>query len=381
MSTLKDLIFVIPIIVVLTISITGALAWPEPIKAAYYPSWSEDFPPSAIDTTLFTHIFYAFLSPNNATYRFDISDSTAKLLSNFTATLHWKTPGVKTLLAFGGANNDRKLYARMVAGAVTRGMFINSAIEVAREYGFDGVDLDWEYPESSEDMENLGKLFQEWRQAILEEAKLTRRSPLLLTAAVYFSPEFLWGGNGNGNYRKYPVESIAENLDWINAMCYDYHGSWEPNVTGSHALLYDHSSNISTSYGLKSWIGAGLPRTKLVMGLPQYGKTWQLKDPNVNGIGAPAVAAGPVEGVLTYRQLVSSNADNGATEVYDQETVSTYSYGGSLWIGYDDARSTAEKLRYGKELRIGGYFFWALSFDDSEWKLSRLASGTWSEYY
>ncbi|KAB1211862.1 hypothetical protein CJ030_MR5G004829 [Morella rubra] len=83
------------------IAAAGAITDSGPVvKAGYYPSWALDnFPPSTIDTSLFTHIIYAFLVPNNVTFKFDISNSNASILSNFTTTLHRKTPHVKARLA------------------------------------------------------------------------------------------------------------------------------------------------------------------------------------------------------------------------------------------------------------------------------------------
>ncbi|KAF2309906.1 hypothetical protein GH714_005562 [Hevea brasiliensis] len=113
---------------------------------------------------------------------------------------------------------------------------------------------------------------------------------------------------------------------------------------GAHAALYDPKGNISTSCGLKSWIRAGMPWHMVVMGLPLYGRTWKLKDPNLNEIGAPVVGLGPGdEGVLNFAEVVKFNEENGATVVYDVETVSTYSYVGSSCIGYDDTLSTLLK--------------------------------------
>ncbi|KAM1072219.1 hypothetical protein ACFX13_017772 [Malus domestica] len=93
---------------------------PPTVEAAYYPSFSPDFPPSAINTSFFTHIFYAFLVPNNVTFKFDLSNSTALLLSNFTTTLRHKTPPVKTLLSIGGAADGVVLpfvFARLASKA------------------------------------------------------------------------------------------------------------------------------------------------------------------------------------------------------------------------------------------------------------------------
>lgn len=81
------------------------------VKAANWPLWSENFPPSAIKTSLFTHIYYAFLFPGNITYKFEISNSTAVLLSIFTTTLRYKTPPVKTLFSIGGGDANSSLFA------------------------------------------------------------------------------------------------------------------------------------------------------------------------------------------------------------------------------------------------------------------------------
>ncbi|KAK4772161.1 hypothetical protein SAY86_013936 [Trapa natans] len=362
-------------IVIFTSAGISAAASPLPVKGAYYPSWFADtFPASAIDTSLFTHILYAFLSPSNETYRFEISASTAALLSNFTSSLRRKTPRVKTLISIGGGSAGPTLYAQMASSVATRKAFIDSSISVARRFGFDGLDLDWEFPENPAQMDDFSQLLAEWRTAVNREARSTRRPPLLLTAAVYFASDFFL----SDVYRAYPAASIARNLDFINAMCYDYHGSWDTSATGAHAAFFDPSCNVSSSYGLNSWVRAGVPRRKVIMGLPLYGKSWKLKDPNVNGVGAPAVGVGPGDvGILFYYQVVKFNRDNSAKVVFDRTTVSTYSYVGTTWIGYDDVKSTTTKIRLAKNMGLGGYFFWALSYDVN-WQISIQASRSWS---
>ncbi|XP_022040586.1 class V chitinase CHIT5a [Helianthus annuus] len=130
------------------------------------------------------------------------------------------------------------------------------------------------------------------------------------------------------------------NLDWINAMCYDYHGSWDVSSTGTLAALYDPNSNVSRSDGLESWIKARIHREKLVMGLPLYGRRWKLKNPSVHGIGAPAVGLRPGnEGAMLYSEVQEFNAQSNAKVVLDTQTVSYYSFAGTSWIGYDGVRS------------------------------------------
>ncbi|KAL8255445.1 hypothetical protein R6Q59_033666 [Mikania micrantha] len=271
----------------------------------------------------------------------------------------------------GGSGSD--ILNNMALASDSRSRFISSAIKVARDNNFDGVDLDWEYPTTQIDMDNLGLLLAEWREAVNQDAVTTGKPTLLLSAATYYKPEFQWG-----IARTFPVASMNQNLDWINAMCYDYHGSWDnnPSVTGTLAALYDPNGTVSTSDGLQSWIAAGMQREKLVMGLPLYGRSWILENPDVNGIGAPAVYRPGFDDAMSYAQVEASNADNNATVVFDEATVSVYSFAGTTWISYDDESSIQRKVEYARDQNIGGYFFWQILGDLNQ-RFSGVAALTW----
>ncbi|XP_059460297.1 class V chitinase CHIT5a-like [Corylus avellana] len=344
------------------------IAFPHPsrgIKAAYWPSF-DAFPASAIDTSYFTHIYYAFLLPDPNTYKLNVTPFHQTKIPGFIGAIRAKNPPVKTLLSTGGGGNDPTVFSKMVSSRATRQIFIDSTIEVARNYGFDGVDLDWEFPATAEDMSNLALLYKQWRKALLDEAKTCRKPPLLLTSAVYYSSKFTYG-----EPRSYPVEAIVRYVDWISPMCFDYHGSWE-NFTGIHSALRDiGNGNLSTHFGIGSWIEAGVLPSQLVMGLPLYGRTWKLRDPYVNGIGAPALGVGPGDGAFTYHQILDFNEENNATVVFDGQTASFYSYAGDYWIGYDDVQSVRLKILFARSRQLGGYFFWALG-QDKGWTISSL---------
>ncbi|KAI4305435.1 hypothetical protein L6164_028801 [Bauhinia variegata] len=348
--------------------ITGkSPATAEVMKGAY---WFEQplLPPSAIETSLFSHLYYAFVMPNNVTFKLEISNSTATSISNFIDSLHSKDPTIKTLLSIGGGDSDSLVFSTMASNSSTRKIFIDSTIEVARNFGFDGLDLDWEYPQNPKEMNDLDLLLKEWRLAINLDATTSGRPPLLLSAAVYFAVEFFLSNTS----RSYPVASMNQNMDWINVMSYDLHGAWSNN-TGAPAGLFDPKSNVTVIYGIQSWIGAGALPEKVIMGIPLYGRTWTLKDTSVHGMGAQAVGAGPGNGTLQFFQVEQFNNDTGATVAYDVNTVSAYSYSGTSWIGYDDPLTVTAKIGFAQALGLRGYFFWACGFDafNSNWKVAR----------
>ncbi|KAK7383466.1 hypothetical protein VNO78_29145 [Psophocarpus tetragonolobus] len=342
------------------------------VRAAYWPS-GDDLAPSSIDTKYFTHIYYAFIQQHPQSFNLVITESDKKWIPQFINGLRYCYPPVKTLLSIGGGGSNSTAFSIMATTKHTREVFINSTIHVARRYGFDGLDLDWEFPNDEIDMSNLGILFQEWHQALVLEAKISKKPRLLLTAAVYYASTIKLIGNG---LRSYPVQAICNYLDWASPMCFDYHGTWD-NFTGFNAALYDPNSNISTHYGIGSWIGSGVPAQKLVMGLPLYGRAWKLQDPNVNGVGAEAVGeATDTDGTLDYDEILVFNKENDATVVYDDEAVAFYSYAGTTWIGYDDGPSITKKVQFARFMGLKGYFFWAAG-KDKDWTISRQASNAW----
>ncbi|XLR70111.1 hypothetical protein S83_020783 [Arachis hypogaea] len=155
------------------------------VKAGYWPS-GNSLSPSSIDTRYFTHIYYAFVEPEPNTFNLIITSSDQNYIPQFINGLSNRNPPVKTILSIGGGASNATLFSLMASTVKSRAAFINSTIQVARQYGFDGLDLDWEFPENEQDMANLALLFKEWHQAVVLEAKVHRRPRLLLTAAVYY---------------------------------------------------------------------------------------------------------------------------------------------------------------------------------------------------
>nr|GEV48595.1 acidic mammalian chitinase-like [Tanacetum cinerariifolium] len=357
---------------ILASSLDEGLLQDQGVRAAYWNSYS-GYPASSVDTSYFSHIYYAFVLPSSTTYELDITpDDVKKLLEFVNSSSSWNPPSKIMLSIGGGGGSDlSNIFSQMASQEYSRASFINSTIKVARDYSFDGIDLDWESPSSKLDMSNLGMLFKEWRQALENEASVTGNTRLILTSAVYYASTMPY----DGEPRSYPIPEITQYVDWINPMCYDYHGNWE-NFTGLHSALYDPNTDLNTDFGIKSWIQAGVPPKQIVMGLPLYGRTWSLQDPNVNTVGAPTTGTGPGNGTLVYSQVVDFNRENNATIVFDNTRISFYSYAGDSWISYEDVRSIEPKVQYARDQALGGYFFWALG-QDLDWTLSSKASQAW----
>ncbi|ONK58402.1 uncharacterized protein A4U43_C09F12030 [Asparagus officinalis] len=180
----------------------------------------------------------------------------------------------------------------------------------------------------------------------------------------------------------YPASAISENLDWVNALCFGYHKTNEL-ITAADAPLYDKTTHLSTSYCIESWLDAGIPPCKLVMGIPLFGRSWYLKNKEKNGLGAQAVAAGPREklsnrtGVIAYFEIKQILKETTPSLSYDNRTVSSYFHNGGLWVSFDSLQVVDEKIKFSLRNKLLGYFLWPISFDDSNHTISKKASGAW----
>lgn len=199
------------------------------VLGCYFTNWSQHrqglgyFTPSNIDPLLCTHLYYAFatidikarvpspLEPNDVT----IGTSTG-MYEEFNR-LKTKNRRLKTLLSLGGATVNSSQFRMVFESDRIRREFIRTTIKYLRKYQFDGLDLDWEYPESANDRQLFSSMVRDYRIAFQHEASHFNRTRLLLTAAVAaYRPKI---------EAAYEIKELATYLDYINLMTYDYHGS------------------------------------------------------------------------------------------------------------------------------------------------------------
>ncbi|CAL5339516.1 unnamed protein product [Camellia sinensis] len=332
------------------------------INAGYWYSGGES-PVPDIDSTLFTHLLCAFAYINSSTYELSIPSSAEQYFSTFTNIVKQKNPSVITILSIRDGTTNSSIFFSMVSQASHRKTFIQSTIKIARLYGFQGIDM-WGVSLSTDmNMTNMGTLFDEWRAAINSESTSSR---LILIMSGHYSPVV--------DSDKYPVKSVERNLDWVHIIAYDYYLSKRDNFTGGHAALYDPSSNLNTDYGIKEWIGIGLPASKMVLGLAYHGYAWTLVNPKENGIGAPARGlAITQDGSMSYKYIKGYMKSYKLASMYNATYVVNYCTFGLFWIGFDDVEAIRTKVSYAKDKGLLGYAVWQVPNDDN-WVLTKADS-------
>lgn len=135
-------------------------------------------------------------------------------------------------------------------------------------------------------------------------------------------------------------------------MSYDYHFYvWYFPITDMNAPLYPRSSEsgyvrtLNVNYSAMYWLSKGMPRKKLVIGIPTYGHSYTLDNVRNHDILAPAKGFGKLgtNGFVSYTD-VCMFLDGGATRRYDEDGKVPYAYQNDEWASYDDVVSVLQKV-------------------------------------
>ncbi|XP_053663705.1 probable chitinase 2 [Anopheles marshallii] len=271
-------------------------------------------------------------------------------------------PHLKVLLAIGGWNEGSEKYSNLAANPERRQAFVTNALDFIKQYGFDGLDLDWEYPTQRggkpADRENFVALVRELSQVF-------RKNNLLLTSAI--------GAGKDTIDAAYDVKALSKYLDFLHIMCYDYNGSWDGKI-GPNAPLTSRDF-LNVEYSIEHLLELGAPASKLVLGLPFYGRTFvstiakaRLGD-TADKVGFPGPAT-KENGFMGYNEVCEELKRNPSdwTLEWDStasEMVAIKSNGStSQVVVYDSTRSIANKVRFAVRQKLAGLMVWSVDTDD-----------------
>lgn len=300
------------------------------VVVVYVTSWSEVMP----DPQYMTHINYAFGHVNESFNGVKI-DNEERLRQ--IVDLRKQKPELKVLLSIGGWGSGR--FSEMAANDEYRRAFAADCDRVVKEFALDGIDIDWEYPTSSmanissspDDTENFTLLMQDIRAAIGNEKELT-----LATVA---------------SARYIDFKAILPSVDFVNIMAYDM-----ASAPKHHSALYPsgHSGDITSDGAVTAHLKAGVPPSKLVMGMPFYGR---------GGDGYPSFQ--------DYNKV--GNTDTQYTEKWDEVAQVPYlaDKNDTLVFGFENPRSLAIKCQYILDKDLLGGMYWDYSGDNEQGDLRR----------
>jgi len=342
----------------------------------YYAAWAAylGYTPDKIDASKLTHINYAFANIG--------SDLKIELgypdvdTSNFSKlnTLKQAHPGLKTLISVGGWAWSGK-FSDMALTEASRTTFADSCVDFIVKYGFNGVDIDWEYPVSGgmstnikrpEDKHNFTLLLKKLREKLNARSLLDGKQYLLTIA----------GADGRGYANNTELGIVQQYLDYANIMTYDINGTWG-GYTDFNAPLYNNSdispqNKWSADSSVNAWLKAGLPAEKLIVGVPFYGYKYNsVKNAN-NGLyqtfsGGSAISyANIATNFLKAPEYV---------RYFHQQSMVPWLFNGSTFISYEDEKSIGQKALYIKSKGLGGAAIWEISQDPNRILLGALYKG------
>ena len=293
---------------------------------------------------------FAQIRENSNGFYIDISE-----LSQIYKIKELHDSGIRVCLSIGGWRDDSDDWIPYQNAAKTeegRKQVANAILDILERCELDGVDMDWEYPRSS-DKDNFTLLMKEIRDTL--KAKNER---YLVSAAV---PSSL-------NSKRYDYTALNEILDYFNVMTYDMETS--SNTSYQSALYTSSYSRYSTDDAIKSIINAGVDKRKVVLGMAFYGKKYTGVSADNSGRGNKYSS----KSFITYTEIYQTYLSKGMTSYYDSNAGSNYLYdeANNVFVCFEDEETIKAKCEYAISKDIGGVMWWSYEDDKTGTLMSYL---------
>lgn len=287
--------------------------------------------------------------------------------------LKQRSPSLTVLVSVGGWEWSGN-FSDMALTKASRDRFIASVTSYIERHQLDGLDIDWEYPGQAgstdhfrpEDKQDFTLLLKELRTSFRQQQRKLHR-PLYLTIAAGASSSYL---------AHTEMDKVQQYIDTVNLMAYDYYEPGGP--TGNHAPLFtdpDDPKRISADRSVHEFEQAGVPREKIVLGVPFYGHQWADVADAHHGlfqIGKPLL-----HGYVPYSVISTTMLNNGFDRYWDEASSVPYLYNPQqkIFVSYEDAESLALKSRYVVDQHLAGIMFWDYAGDPTGGLLNTIHIG------
>ncbi|MDR1610994.1 MAG: glycoside hydrolase family 18 [Candidatus Symbiothrix sp.] len=301
------------------------------------------------DASYLTHINYAFAEPymENGIYKgVGLQGSESRFQQ--IVDLKKKHPNLKIGISFTNAKEDSRggCFSQLAKSADYRRAFAEDCRAFLQKWGIDGVDMDWEFPglswsgdanayDRAVDVQNHVLLMMQLRE--------TLGSRYLLTYAGYcFDKTAVAGG-----HQYIDIAAVAPYVDFVNIMTYDLDAGDEG---GDHqSALESPKAYSDCKRAVQTYLNAGMPANKLVLGIPFYGRI--------------SFGASPLS--INYKDILKLDSQSYKIDNWDEAASVPYvTYNGKYYCGYDNAESIAAKGEWLLNTGMKGMMFWDYDGDD-----------------
>jgi len=324
-----------------------------------------------------------------------------------------KYPHLKVLLGLGGDKDEidpeNNKYLTILESSNARIPFINSAHSLIKTYGFDGIDLGWQFNKNKAKKVHgtVGGIWKGFKKlftgdhVVDEKAEEHKEEFTALVRELKnaFRPDgYLLGVSVLPNVNSslfFDVAALINFLDYVTIHAYDwYTGARNPEVADFTAPIYElneRNSEYNINYQVQYWLNNHAPGTKINVGVSSYARTWKMtKDsgltglppvPETDGVGAAGLQT-QTPGLLSWPEVCSKvpnpanqhlkGADGPLRKVGDPtRRFGPYAYRSAddnnengLWVSYQDPDSASNIATYVKSKGLGGVALVDLSYDD-----------------
>ncbi|KAB8349837.1 hypothetical protein FH972_023850 [Carpinus fangiana] len=298
-----------------------------------------------------------------------MSDADIDLMPRLTKLKQFN-PGLQTWISVGGwSMNDpdqptAKTFSQLAASSSAQSSFFRSLIQFMETYGFDGVDIDWEYPVAPErsgepsDFTNYVSFLRNLRTALGSSG---HNYGLTITI-----PSSYW------YMQNFDIKAIEPIIDWFNVMTYDLHGTWDSTDPYIGPYVYAHTNLTEIDQTMQLLWRNNIDPSKVTLGMGFYGRSFTLSDPSCSAPGCPFNAGGTPgdcsqsAGTLNFAEIEDIISQYQPAVQFDETAAVKYiNWNSDQWVSYDDQDTLKLKVDYANSHCLGGVMVWAASTDDA----------------